>query len=92
MLSLISIGEFVDRLYPPVHGARTFYARVLVKTLRNAGITDLVTLLHTAPEQLMGIKYVGPVFISQAELHLAGLDCRLGMSDTEIKEALLAKL
>ena len=37
MISLISIEEFVDKIYPPVHDRRTMYACKLVKALRSVG-------------------------------------------------------
>ena len=55
MISLVSIEEFVDKIYPPVHGRRTAYACKLIKTLRNAGITDLKTLVRHQPESLTEI-------------------------------------
>lgn len=92
MISHISIEEFVDILYKPVHGHRSVYAKGLVKRLRNAGITDLRTLVKTTPETLQMVKYIGPVFIAQSNDHLANIDCHLGMTDDELKEVILSKL
>lgn len=92
MISLISIEEFVDRIYPPVHGRRTAYACKLVKALRNAGVTDLKTLVHHQPEALTAIRNIGPVFVAQTEHHLGNIGCTLGMTDDDLKNAVLSKL
>lgn len=92
MISLISIKEFVDKIYPPVHDRRTMYACKLVKALRSVGITDLKTLVHHTPEALTAIRHIGPVFVAQTEFHLAKIGYTLGMTDADLKKALLPKL
>ena len=92
MISQISIEEFVDKVYPPVHGHRSVYAKKVIKALRNAGITDLKTLVNSPEVDLLDIKNIGPVFISQSNGHLAKIGCELGMSDAKMKEAVLASL
>lgn len=92
MISLISIEEFVDKIYPPVHGRRTPYACKLVKTLRNAGITDLKTLVHHRSEELTAISNIGPVFIARVNLHLGKVGCSLGMTDKDLKCVILSRL
>lgn len=92
MISLISIEEFVDKIYPPVHERRTAYACKLVKALRNAGITDLKTLVHHKPEALTAIRNIGPVFVAQAGHLLEKIGCSLGMTDTDLKNVVLSRL
>ena len=92
MISQISIEEFVDKVYPPVHGNRSVYARKVIKALRNAGITDLKTFINSLPADLLDIRNIGPVFIAQSNGHLSKIGCELGMSDAEMKEAVLATL
>lgn len=92
MISLISIEEFVDKIYPPVHDRRSPYVFKLVKTLRNAGITDLKTLVHHKPEALTAIRNIGPVFVAQTEHHLEKIGYTLGMTDADLKNVVLSKL
>ena len=92
MISLISIEEFVDKIYPPVHGRRTAYACKLVKALRNAGITDLKTLVHYQPEALISISNIEPVFVAQIEHHINKVGCSLGMTDADLKNVILSRL
>ncbi len=92
MISLISIEEFVDKIYPPVHGRRTAYACKLVKALRNAGITDLKTLVRHKPEALTAIRNIGPVFVAQTKHHLEKAGFSLGMTDTDLKNVILSRL
>lgn len=92
MISLISIEEFVDKIYPPVHGRRTAYACKLVKTLRNAGITDLKTLVRHQPDALTAIRNIGPVFVAQAEHNLEKVGISLGMTDADLKNMILSRL
>lgn len=92
MLSHISIEQFVDRLYPPVHGRRSLYARGIVQRLENAGVTNLGILVKTPPETLLIIKRIGPVFIAQANARLANIGCHIGMTDADIKDAILSKI
>lgn len=92
MISLISIENFVDKIYPPVHGRRSPYSFKLVKTLRNAGITDLRALVHHRPEALTAIRNIGPVFVAQAGDHLEKAGFSLGMTDTDLKNVILSRL
>lgn len=92
MISLISIEEFVDKIYPPVHDRRTAYACKLVKALRNAGITDLKSLVKHQPEDLTAIRNIGPVFVSQTEHHIEKVGISLGMTDTDLKNVILSRL
>lgn len=92
MISLISIEEFVDKIYPPVHGRRTAYSFKLVKALRNAGITDLKTLVRHQPESLTAIRYIGPGFIAQTGHNLEKVGLSLGMTDTDLKNVILSRL
>lgn len=92
MISLISIEEFVDKIYPPVHERRTAYACKLVKALRNAGITDLKTLVHHKPEALTAFRNIGPVFVAQAGHRLEKIGCSLGMTDADLKNVVLSRL
>lgn len=88
----ISIEEFVNKLYPPIHRVGSMTSKGIIKRLHNAGITDLDTLIRTPPEELLTIRRIGPVFIAQANEHLANIGCRLGMTDDEIKHVILSKL
>lgn len=92
MISLISIEEFVDKIYPPVHDKRTAYACKLVKALRNAGITDLKSLVKHQPEDLTAIRNIGPVFVAQTEHHLEKVGISLGMTDADLKNVILSRL
>lgn len=92
MISLISIEEFVDKIYPPVHDRRTAYACKLVKALRNAGITDLKSLVKHKPEDLTAVRNIGPVFVAQTEHHLEKVGISLGMTDTDLKNVILSRL
>lgn len=92
MISLISIEEFVDKIYPPVHDRRTAYACKLVKALRNAGITDLKSLVKHKPEDLTAIRNIGPVFVAQTEHHLEKVGISLGMTDADLKNVILSRL
>lgn len=92
MISLISIEEFVDKIYSPVHGRRTAYSCKLVKALRNAGITDLKTLVRHQPESLTAIRNMDPVFIAQTEHNLEKVGLSLGMTDTDLKNVILSRL
>ncbi len=92
MISLISIEEFVDKIYPPVHDRRTAYACKLAKALRNAGITDLKSLVKYKPEDLTTIRNIGPVFVAQTEHHLEKVGISLGMTDTDLKNVILSRL
>lgn len=92
MISLISIEEFVDKIYPPVHDRRSPYVSKLVKTLRNAGITDMKTLVHYKPEALISIPNIEPVFVAQTEHHLNKVGCSLGMTDADLKNVILSTL
>lgn len=92
MISLISIEEFVDKIYPPVHDKRTAYACKLVKSLRNAGITDLKSLVKHQPEDLTAIRNIGPVFVAQTEHHLEKVGISLGMTDADLKNVILSRL
>lgn len=92
MISLISIEEFVDKIYPPVHDRRTAYACKLVKALRNAGITDLKSLVKHKPEDLTAVRNIGPVFVAQTEHHLEKVGISLGMTDADLKNVILSRL
>lgn len=92
MISLISIEEFVDKIYPPVHDRRTAYACKLVKALRNAGITDLKSLVKHKSEDLTAVRNIGPVFVAQTEHHLEKVGISLGMTDADLKNVILSRL
>lgn len=92
MLSQITMEEFADKLYPPVHGFRSIQSKGLITRLKKVGIDNLKTLIHLKPEELLMMKNIGPVFVSQTNLLLSKIGCHLGMTDAELKELLLSKL